>query len=255
MKTMFKSLTLFGLIVTSVARADEIKLTSDLWCPYACEPTSDKPGFMIEIAKEIFKSKGHTVRYELINWARAIKDTKAGKYDGIVGASKADVPGFVVPSIPTGKLENYYFTLRSNQWTYKGVESLKKVKMGVINDYSYGEEVDKQVAKKNPSITVISGNDALKRMIQMTEAKRLDGFVENPMVLYYTLMELKKNVQDYRPSSPNLASDPDLFIAFSPKKSTSVKYAKILDEGVQELRKNGKLKEILKKYGLNDWTK
>ena len=255
MKSTTRVIALLVFFFAAQVHADEIKLTSDLWCPYACDPASDKPGFMIEIAQEVFKSKGHTVRYELLNWARAIKDTKAGKYDGIVGASKADVPGFIIPSIPSGKLENYYFTLSTNDWSYRGVESLKNIKLGVINDYSYGDEVDKQVAKKNPSLTVISGNDALKRMIQMTEAKRLDGFVENPMVLYYTLMELNKNVQDFKPVSRNLASDPDLFIAFSPKKSSSNKYAKMLDDGIHDLRKSGKLKEILKKYGLSDWSK
>ncbi len=248
-------LLLTSLVISNQAIANEIKLISDLWCPYACDPKSEKPGFMIEIAQTIFKDHGHTVKYEVKNWARAIKETRSGKYDGIVGASRADVPGFVIPQIPVGFLENYFWTLAGNKWNYSGVESLKSVKLGFINDYSYGEEIDKVIEKKHPALIKISGNDVLKRMIQMTETKRLSGFIENPMVLEYNLMELKKNKADFKVASPNLADDPNLFIAFSPNKNSSKKYSKILDEGIVSLRKNGKLKVILQKYGLNDWSK
>src|SRR5690349_12435671 len=102
-----KIFSIFLLISSGQILADEIKLTSDLWCPYACEPNSDKPGFMVEIAKEVFSSKGHTVKYELLNWARAIKATRIGRFDGIVGASRSDVQDFEIPKMAAGYMENF----------------------------------------------------------------------------------------------------------------------------------------------------
>lgn len=250
-----KFLLLTFILSCGQVSADEIKLVSDYWCPFACEPNSEKPGGMIEIANAVFKNKGHTVKYEMINWARGIKDTRAGRFDGIIGASRADVKGFIIPQVPVGYLENYFWTVPSHHWKYENKNSLQNVKVGVINDYSYGSEIDFEVKHKNPSIVVISGNDPLARLIQMTETKRLDGFIENPMVLNHALFKMNKSPDTFRAVSKNLADDPELFIAFSPNKSNSKAFAQMLDEGIVELRKNGKLKEILEKYGLKDWEK
>lgn len=233
--------------------ADVITLRTDEWCPYACDPKSDKPGFMVEIAREVFKKHGHTIDYGVMNWARVLVDVKNGQYNGVVGASKSDVKGFVIPQIPTGHLVNYYYTRKDNPWGYTGVESLNTKKIAVINDYTYGDEVDLLVEKKHPSFRVVSGKTPLLRIIQMTETKRIDAFVENPLVLNATLEDLKKDKNLFKVSSKNLANDPDLFIAFSPAHPKSKVYAKILDEGVTELRKSGRLKVILQKYGVSDW--
>jgi polar amino acid transport system substrate-binding protein len=44
-----------------------------------------------------------------------------------------------------------------------------------------------------------------------------------------------------------------IYIAFSPSKQGSADYARILSEGIIELRKTGELQVILNKYGLQDW--
>ncbi|MBC7714060.1 MAG: transporter substrate-binding domain-containing protein [Rhizobacter sp.] len=248
-----KLLLLLAILYFSSLHATTITIRTDLWCPYACDPKSERPGFMVEVAKEIFLKKGYTVDYNIMNWARAIGDVKNGTYDGLLGCNKADAEGFVIPEIPTGVTTSYYYTLKNNAWTYKDKNSLKGVKIGIINDYSYGDEIDKLVKEKNSSLKIVSGEEPLNRLIQMTENKRLDGFVENPLVLAYTLKKMKKEESMFKVSSKDVANDPDLFIAFSPANPKSKEYAKILDEGMIELRKSGRLKEILLKYGLNDW--
>ena len=45
----------------------------------------------------------------------------------------------------------------------------------------------------------------------------------------------------------------EIFMAFSPAKDSSKKYSQIFDEGLVELRKSGKLQEILDRYGVKDW--
>ncbi len=246
---------LTGLTFSPYLSAKEIKLIADIWCPYTCNPTLEKPGFMVEIAQTVFKEQGYSIKYVVKNWTRAIRETRTGQYDAIIGASKADAPDFVYPTIPAGHMENYYWTLVENKWNYSGVDSLKTVKLGFISDYNYGAEVDKLIANKHPTFVVITGIDALSRMIQMTEAKLLDGFIENPTVLKYHLVKMKKETSVFKAVSSNLANDPNLFIAFSPKNNSSINFAQILDEGIISLRKNGKLKSILQKYGLNDWAK
>ena len=249
-----KIVLLMGIIFYStMSLADEIKLAADLWCPYNCDPKSTSPGFMIEIMKEVFEKSGHTINYEVVNWARAILEARDNKYNGIVGAAKDDAPDFVFASTPTAFSSNHFWVIKDNSWQYKNQESLKGKKIGVINSYSYGDDVDKEVQSKNPSYKVISGDNALSRIIEMTYAKRLDAFVENPFVLEYFLKDKPNLKGKFKKGSANITKNSDLFIAFSPNNPKSKLYAETLSKGMDELRKNGKLKFILNKYGLKDW--
>lgn len=246
---------LFGVFfLNPCTQADLIKLRTDEWCPYACKPKTDKPGFMIEIAIEVFKKHNHEIDYEIMGWSRALAEVRSGLFDAVVGASKVDVKGFVLPQFPSGILKSYYWVQSSSPWYYENSVSLKNMKIGVINDYSYGDEIDKLINKNHPSFIKVSGEDPLLRLIQMTEAKRINGFVENPLVLKEFLNSLNKDISTFKIASKNLANDSDLFIAFSPKNPKSKIYAKILDEGIKEMRKSGRLKVILAKYGVEDWS-
>jgi polar amino acid transport system substrate-binding protein len=44
-----------------------------------------------------------------------------------------------------------------------------------------------------------------------------------------------------------------IYIAFSPKRADSQRYARTLSAGVVQLRRTGQLAVILSKYGLKDW--
>lgn len=239
--------------LTKQAKADEINLSSDFWCPYTCEPESSMPGFMIEIAQEVFKKHGHTIKYQKLSWARALADARVGRIDGAVGASRKEVDGFVIPQVASGNLLNYFYTLSSDPWFYVDEKSLNKKTFAVINGYSYGAVVDKFIEKKHPSFKSMAGDDVLTRVIQMTTTKRIDGFIEDPAVLNYSLKKRNIKSSDFKIASPNMATDPELYIAFSPKKPNSKEYARLLDEGMNDLRKSGKLKEILNKYSVKDW--
>jgi len=247
----------FLLFVTSTSSgfADTITLRADTWCPYTCSPESDRPGFMIEIAKAVFEPAGHKIDYSLMNWARAVSETKKGKFNAVVGANTADVPGFILPKSPQGMSVNYFWTPKDSTFTYNGIESVKGKKVGVINGYSYGgDELDKPIANHHPSFVVLPGDDALVKLIKMTDAKRIDAFVENPYVLEYLLSTEQTQFQNkFKAVSKNIVSEPELYIAFSPEKAESKKYAQMLTEGMKQLRKSGKLKSILQKYKIKDW--
>lgn len=45
-----------------------------------------------------------------------------------------------------------------------------------------------------------------------------------------------------------------IYIAFSPAKPKSQKYAQMLSSGIKEMRASGKLQEILDKYYVIDWA-
>lgn len=71
---------LLALLLTEKSIGDEITLRADEWCPYNCAPDADKKGFMVDIATAVFEEAGHKVDYKLMPWARAVADTKEGKF-------------------------------------------------------------------------------------------------------------------------------------------------------------------------------
>lgn len=230
--------------------ADTISLRADLWCPHNCDPTGEKPGYLIEIAREVFKKAGHTIDYQTLNWPRAIEETRRGNYDGIVGANRNDVPDFIFPQNETGISVNHLFGRKGEKWRFKGVESLKQAKIGVIKDYTYDSVTNDLIAKHHPSFFVASGDTALEQLVKMLKAGRLTAIYEDAAVMQSNSGMGKDELEDLGWISLKSLS---IFIAFSPTKPTSKGYAITLSEGVEVLRKTGELSKILKKYGLKDW--
>lgn len=253
---MFKAAALASVLWAGSlfnAQAATITIVADEWCPYNCEPGSDKPGFMIEIAQKTLGAAGHTIDYKNMPWSRAIDEARKGKFDAIVGAAKDDAPDFVYPSVSLGVSGSIFAVRKGETWKYAGIDSLAGHSIGVIQDYSYDDDFDKYVeanAKDSAKLQVAAGESALETNIKKLEAKRIDAMVEDKSVLNYALSQMgKAGAFDVA----GALGDAEVYIAFSPAKKESAEYAKLLSEGLQKLRASGELKTILAKYGLEDW--
>ncbi|OQW95224.1 MAG: hypothetical protein BWK79_03160 [Beggiatoa sp. IS2] len=232
---------------------ETILLRGDEWCPYACQPNSEKPGFLIEIAQHIFKKAGYLVDYQIIPWARAVSETRKGQYHAVSGVFKEDVPDFIFPKNEIARAGLAFFVKPGTNWKFENMSSLEAVSIGVIRDYSYGKQFDDYIEKykKDPQkVQIGSGENAPELNIKKLIMGRIKVLLEDPLVVqYYTA----NYPQPEKLVNVGTLSDERVYIAFSPHLSSSKQYANILSEGVQELRVNGKLQEILAKYGLQDW--
>ena len=251
---MLLRLSFFIMLVFSVhsLTADEIVLVADEWCPYNCGPKNKNPGFMVEIAKYAFAKEGHKVIYRTVPWARAIEMVREGRHQGIIGTGRAETPDFIFPDIELGRATHTFYTRRDFPWKYNGLDSLKEIDLGVIDQYSHGN-LYKDYIKPNEgsiNIQVIGGEDGLTRNIKKLSYGRIDALVEDKTAFQYELFSTNTK-NDF--SDAGVAYSEDVFIAFSPKIKESKAYAKILDNGMQELRESGKLEQILNKYGVQDW--
>ena len=256
-KIVFVFLCLIGLFLfTKPGLGNEsITLRADQWCPYNCDPKSDKPGYMIEVAKSIFEPQGYQIDYATTNWPRAISEARKGVFTGIVGASKSDAPDFIYPDVPLGVNKSCFYVKKDNLWTYKGTPSLSTVTLGVIRDYTYGEPLDSYIkdnTKNSQKIDVVGGDKPLDTNIKKLLVGRIGAIIENHFVMIYKASqapEASQNIKQVGCIEPD-----DLFIGFSPAQKNSKKYARLISEGLKAMRNNGKLKEILIKYGLSDWS-
>lgn len=228
--------------------ADTITIAADSWCPINCDTSDADIGIMVEIAQVIFEKAGHSVEYLVMPWSRAIHEARNGKINGIIGAFKGDAPDFIFPEKELLSISgNSIFVRKNSKWEYENINSLSNFKLAVIQDYDYGEQLNKYI-QDNKNIYIISGMNPLKRGIKMISSGRVDAIVECAPVFWYTASKMglsKKFKWLGQVDSPEKC-----FIAFSPKNDKSIYYAKTLSEGISSLIANGKYDKILKKYGL-----
>jgi polar amino acid transport system substrate-binding protein len=250
MKKIFLVLFFMTLSTASSGHADTITLRADIWCPYNCDPNSDSPGFMIEIARQVFESAGHSVDYELLNWARAVDETRVGKHNAIIGAYKSEVPDFIFPENALGQAVDMFYTIEGSSWYFENTASIKGSVIGIIKGYSYGDELDEYIGKNKKQFAILHGDDAFERNLEMLYLGRVNALIENQFVMNNYL----KNNKSRKPIiEAGMVNRENVYIAFSPKNPNSKTYARILSDGINTLRASGELKIILAKYGLSDW--
>lgn len=237
----------------------EITVVADIWCPYNCEVGTQNPGYIIEVANEIFGKKGIKVNYEIMPWERAIEETRKGTYNAIIGARYGDAPDFIFPEEAEGSSQNVFFVKNDSDWKYDGVDSLNGKSLGVIDGYSYSEEIDKYVKKNlenSAKVQSVAGETGLEQNFSKLLKGRIDAYIEDMNVGMKFIAD-KGMWGKYKIAGKDILKDPkenNIYLAFSPVNKDSIEYSKILSEGIKEMRQNGKLKEILTKYSISDWV-
>ncbi len=247
------SLTL--LLQMPLGYSETISILSDKWYPINGEPNSSHPGYMIEIAETILNKQGHKLDYRLAPWKRSLAEVRQGHANCIVGAYKSDAPDFIYPKNSWGKAEFNFYMASDNpsSWTYKGIDSLGSMNLGVISGYTYSSDLDSYIAaNRNGSLVQLaSGEKALEKNIRKLLAKRLDIIISYQPVMANKLVELGMAGNIKRVGL--LENSQNMYIACSPKKESSKHYTQLFSDGISELRASGELKLILDKYDLKDW--
>ncbi len=202
-----------GPLLVSSARADVIELRADPWCPFNCTPGSAAPGFMVELAREALAPFGHEVRYAQLNWSRSLVKVRSGEITRI--------------------------------------SELAGLRLGATRDYDYyTTEVLAHIAARSPErseIQLLSGNDALARNLRKLLAGRIDVMVEEHSALLYQLQQL--GLQDQVVLLPHAQSSP-LHIGFSSRHPRPAFYVRQMEQGLATLRRSGRYRAILARYGL-----
>lgn len=235
-------------------KAEEITLVADEWCPYNCIPGSERPGFMVEIARAVFEEAGITVRYKTMPWSRAIEETRNGRFHGVIGATHSEAPDFVFPHTAQAMSTIVFIAKTDAAWRYTDITSLGDIRLGVIQDYSYGETMDEYIKanKGNESrIHLTTGDQAFNRNITMLELDRVNAILMDRAV--YAQYNFFKGKQGDFSIAGELNTDP-VYIAFTPSHPVAQRYAAQLTQGVKQLRTSGRLTNILARYGLTDWA-
>ena len=96
--SLFAVLIVLSLILTRpgfASDANVLRIRADSWMPFNGDPASEKPGYVVEVLREIFGPLGIKVDYQIMPWASALKAAEAGEIDGVIGANKKEAVNLV----------------------------------------------------------------------------------------------------------------------------------------------------------------
>lgn len=237
------------------APARMLQIRADLWCPYNCDPASDRPGFMIEIARRSLAPHGVGVEYRTMPWARALLEVRAGGIDGVVGANVEDARGLVMPPRPYGRSEDVLVVRRGERFVFDGPAAFGDRRVAIVLDYAYSDTINEwlEVNRSDPRrVQPASGDDALPVNLRKLMASRVDVVIEDENVAHRAIgaMGLSDRVEIVMTGESQ-----DLFIALGRHLPDAQVIAGWLADGIDALRDSGELDTILSRYGMRDWRR
>lgn len=245
---------MIGLMASAAIYADVITVRGDAWCPYNCDVGAN-PGYGIEIMQEVFKAAGHTVDYQIEPWNRALANVKSGKEISAIGANEKDAKdnGLVSGKIGIGASDNCVFVPKASSAKFSKPDDLAQFKkIGIITGYTYNDAIDAwlNTPPNKSKLDAVAGDSAVATNAKKVAASRIEAVIEDSSVMGYTLKDLKLEDQV---KVAGCTKAEKIYVAFSPANPKTPEYVKILDDGIVSMRKSGKLKTILAKYGAKDW--
>jgi polar amino acid transport system substrate-binding protein len=240
------------------AHAATVSIRADEWFPINGEPGSAQPGIMIELAQTILGAAGHTIDYRLMGWDDAIARTGKGEFDCVVGALADEAEGFVYPQQAWVQSAQSLYVRNDFAGSYSGPADLAKLKLAVIDSYSYGDTLDAYIAanRADPAKILLIRNETKPLRAAMTRVLvgQADALLETSVVMDATLKAsgFAGKLKSLSAAEPGQIES--LYIACSPNKTSSKTYAALFDEGFRAMAADGRLKALFARYGVSPPT-
>lgn len=244
-----RKLILFYIIIVSMLYGKEkVFFVEDPWPPYSMGKLSSKPtsGIAVELIEEIFKNK-YDLEMKLYPWKRAILLAKNGLADGLILTLETEKrKKFFVFSDPLIEDNILIFQKKDKkEITYRSLEDLKGLKIGVILGSAYSNEFQKKVKSGILNVEAVSNIETnIKKLIN----DKIDVLLLSQIVSQKILKMDPTLKKEIRPLGKPLVSK-KFKIAISKRsflsKEENIAY---INKRIKKLKKSGKLKAIILKY-------
>lgn len=237
--------------ITIAGPSQTISIRSDDWCPFICDPASNTPGIMVEIARKAFSNPDYVIDVQVMEWSKALEETRQGHFTMVAGAYKTDAPDFVFPTEEQSFSRDCFYTQASSNWFYNGTKALENIKLATVEGYSYGDDVDTWIKANAAAISPASGEAPLQDNLTKLSTGKADVLIESSAVMQWQLMQSSSPPKIRQAGCSGRGEE--LFIAISPKQTDAQALAQKLSKTTADMRASGELKKLLMKYGQYDW--
>ncbi len=243
------TLALFPFLSYSKTEQNTLVINAIDWCPQICVD-KDHPGYVTELVQEIFKGTDYKLNISIYPWSRAIRNVSIGKADALLSPTKSEAPNLLYPTLEVGFQQMCFFTLKSSNWNYTGIESLKGVHVGIAIDTSI-EELNDYVKNKPKKFQFQPYHERyVAQNLAKLKKNRMDTFLFTKNTTNFIISTLNKS-EEYKVAG--CVSKAPIYMAFSPSIETREKIEqmmKVFDARLGELTKREFLENLYRKYNL-----
>ncbi len=217
-----------------------VRLTNGHWPPYM-ENTPPNFGVISHIVTLAFAKQDIPVTYGFYPWSRALLLAEKGRRDGSVAwTCRPKLLKHFHFSDPI-VAHNYVLFHRTNMdFDWNEVKDLESYRLGLTQDYNYGEKFENAVASGTISADVTTSDESNFRKLA---AGRIDLFPMEPAVGIRMLKKLGFSDRITFHTTP-LQSD-YLYLILSRRVPENERYLKEFNKGLKELRESGRLEELI----------
>lgn len=211
MGSLYKSFFIGVCVVACVVAlcfAETVVFVFDSLPPYEYLESGTAKGLNVDIIRSVCKKIGVTPVFREYPWNRAMHMVKNGEADAIFSLykTKEREEFLLFPTHPLNDETNVIIVPKESALRAGSLDDMKKWRVGVVQDYSYGENFDNYAAIVKEALT---DNEQLLRKL---EGGRLEAVIINKKV-FFNLQADEKFKIIYTVNTEAL------FVAFS-KKST-----------------------------------
>jgi ABC-type amino acid transport substrate-binding protein len=256
----WKSLSAFVFLgISTLAQgknSEPIRLGYDDFCPYSCLKGEQK-GYFVDAVQEILSAQGYQVSTITGSWARLKSMAQKGQLELVVPLTRFETEELKLDrnSVPLGQIEGRLFTHKSNSWQYNGEASLKRQTMAIIRDYGYPPVIEALVEDpiQRKYILTLASDLGTDQQVKMLASQRVSIVPsDRNAFLYHARRHAVDKVIRIAGELPMEKLYTDLHVGIaSPSQEQRQKLREALDKGLQELQKNGQLKRIKARYGVD----
>lgn len=241
-------------VLSSAGMAQEnVKFATLEWEPYIGPKMRDN-GYVADIVSEAFKRVNYKSTITFFPWARALKMSESGDFDGVFPEyySESRKEKFVfsnpIPGGPVGLYKRrdnaavYLINPQINQT--RALRSLQDYKFGIVRGYINTVEFDNAVFLKKEEAT--SDEINLKKLYNhRIQYIFIDKYVAEHLIKhkfpsYETELEFMLPALEIRL----------LYIAFSKQAKNYQEKLKAFNSGLQQITEDGTLTRIINKHGI-----
>lgn len=243
------------LLASFYSNAKTLRVASDYWCPFICD-NRHSPGILIEIVNEIALNNQLLLDIEILPLSRALKMAAKGDVDIVLALTQQHISEFKLKKSNEvfGGWYNDFYTLidTAEQLTHeaKSVQSIlnHNNRIGLIKGYHYGDNLEAQFVTQANNVHYSTGSAPLKRNIKLLQKGRIDFLLDSRFNLEYLLSQLNMH------NVVRVATEGELtplYIGFNAHLNDQL--VTLFDNGIDQLKSNGKLERILRRYKTEAW--
>jgi polar amino acid transport system substrate-binding protein len=233
-------------MASHMVHAEDLVLVAADSRPTAYIVDGKPTGILVDVVTEAFRRSGHSVKIQLMPWARCLAEVRDGNVDGIFSVFKLpERESFLAyTSNPVITQVEVFFIHADSDIRFTGnLADLSHLRAGIIRGTSYGLDIDKLV--KNGTWQNITYTSSVDSLVAMLAAKRID-FAPSYRAVFLDAAKQNGSIGKIKELSPAVESIPS-YLAFNKKRD----YAKIsaeFDKALASMKKDQSFDAIYAKY-------